>query len=672
MQNRFSGIWPAGLVIGCLLGPVAGRATAATVATQYLDYAPGQTVVITGSGWKPGEAVVIELHEDPMLDPDRLLTAVADANGDIFNHDFLVDTNDQGVRFTLTATGLLSGQTAQTTFSDAPAFCPGFSDGPGGFVPDKLCTNDFTSVCRWGCRNGSAQSHDGVAANQCHPVASTPADADTACADDGNACTADVCDGDGTCTHPAGNADVECRASASDCDLPAHCTGASADCPANPFRDSTFQCRAAAGDCDLAAHCTGASATCPPNAFQASTFQCRAAAGDCDLAAHCTGASAACPANGFRPSTTVCRSAAGVCDLAAHCTGSSATCPPNGFKPSTTVCRSAAGVCDLTDYCPGNSANCPNAFKPSTAVCRASQGPCDAAENCTGSSAACPADTIVPCSLVTDSSLCTFDVDTSTTGSQFRLILTPDQNSPSAWKLNASNPGQFYYNIIYVGSGNTTLNITLPYPFVTQGAVPIHVYSGVTRASASGITCFAPGTEIRNSSTQVTLGSYSSSTTTVQVTLPDLSNLGGVAYINMHLDYGLKGTTNYSKDSSNNAIDATSLLIRIPDKQSYLFSDSTGNDTVQSENTFKRDPGIGGLVVQSSTTNPLPNVKVQIYDSSNKLLATVYTDQDGWYMWQYKYTGKAATFTVKLPNYNLVQSVTLKSNGFVLVYFTGS
>ena len=75
-------------------------------------------------------------------------------------------------------------------------------------------------------------------------------------------------------------------------------------------------------------------------------------------------------------------------------------------------------------------------------------------------------------------------------------------------------------------------------------------------------------------------------------------------------------------------------------------------------------------MVQSSTTNPLPNVKVQIYDSSNKLLATVYTDQDGWYMWQYKYTGKAATFTVKLPSYNLSQAVTLKSNGFLLVNFT--
>jgi hypothetical protein len=48
----------------------------------------------------------------------------------------------------------------------------------------------------------------------------------------------------------------------------------------------------------------------------------------------------------------------------------------------------------------------------------------------------------------------------------------------------------------------------------------------------------------------------------------------------------------------------------------------------------------------------------------------VYTDADGWYMWQYKYTGKASTFTVKLPAYNLQQSVTLKSNAFVVVNFT--
>jgi len=92
-------------------------------------------------------------------------------------------------------------------------------------------------------------------------------------------------------------------------------------------------------------------------------------------------------------------------------------------------------------------------------------------------------------------------------------------------------------------------------------------------------------------------------------------------------------------------------------------------DTVQSENAFKRDPGIAGLVKLNASNDPVPNVRVQIYDSSNKLVATAYTDQDGWYMWQYKYTGKAATFTVSLPAYGLAQTATLKSNGFVLASF---
>ena len=67
-------------------------------------------------------------------------------------------------------------------------------------------------------------------------------------------------------------------------------------------------------------------------------------------------------------------------------------------------------------------------------------------------------------------------------------------------------------------------------------------------------------------------------------------------------------------------------------------------------------------VVRCSTSpvDPLPT----------KLVATVYTDQDGWYQWAYKYTGKAATFTVKLAAYGASQSVTLKSNGFLVVSFT--
>ncbi len=65
---------------------------------------------------------------------------------------------------------------------------------------------------------------------------------------------------------------------------------------------------------------------------------------------------------------------------------------------------------------------------------------------------------------LTDSSLCTFDVDADMPGIQFRLIFTPDHDQPSSWKLSTSNPGQFYYNILYFGQGITPVDITLPYP----------------------------------------------------------------------------------------------------------------------------------------------------------------------------------------------------------------
>jgi hypothetical protein len=509
---------------------------AATVTTDKPDYSPGEIVMITGSGWEPGEAVTLFLHEepivDPNVDPDSWLepSPVADLDGNIYA-EFIVQPNDVGVTFTLTAAGLSSGLTAQMTFTDK--FCNGTNQ-----QPDPTCPG--ASDCYLGCRNTSS----GV------------------------------------------------------------CTGA------YELQPSGTVCRPSAGVCDLPDSCDGISNDCPDDV----------------------------------KSTAVCRASAGVCDVAESCNGVDNDCPTDAFKDSSVVCRAAANVCDAAEYCPGDDPNCPS-------------------------------DEPAECGLVTSSSLCTFDID-SLADNQFRLILTPDHTTNgTAWKLNASNPGQFYYNILYLGPGNEELAFTLPYPFVTQGAMPIHIYSDVTITTNDGVTCFEPGTGISNSPTLVTLLDYGlnptfGNETTVTITLPDLPS--GLAYINMHLDYGLKGTNNYSKNASNDAIDATTLAVLIPDYQAYQFGDSTSyNDTVQSLNVFKRDPGIGGLVLGSDSDDPISSVKVQIYDSTgSKLLATVYTDDDGWFMWQYKHTGKPTTFVVKLPGFKLSQSVAMKSNGFVLVDFT--
>jgi hypothetical protein len=50
-------------------------------------------------------------------------------------------------------------------------------------------------------------------------------------------------------------------------------------------------------------------------------------------------------------------------------------------------------------------------------------------------------------------------------------------------------------------------------------------------------------------------------------------------------------------------------------------------------------------------------------------LATLYTDQNGWYMCSYEHTGKAATFMIRLPDYGRQQPVILKSNSFVVANF---
>src|SRR2546426_6298564 len=92
----------------------------ASVATDKADYAPGETVTFTGSGWQPGEIVSLLLHEDPTTDADRTLTATADASGNIFNSEFSPEPHDIGVTFYVIASGETSGLTAQAKFTDAP------------------------------------------------------------------------------------------------------------------------------------------------------------------------------------------------------------------------------------------------------------------------------------------------------------------------------------------------------------------------------------------------------------------------------------------------------------------------------------------------------------------------------------------------------------------------
>jgi hypothetical protein len=94
---------------------------AATVTTEKSDYQPGENVTVTGAGWLPGEVVNLLFHQrlDEPSREDSTLTAIADAEGKIFNNEYFLEETDRGVSYVVKATGTQSGYNAQAYFTDA-------------------------------------------------------------------------------------------------------------------------------------------------------------------------------------------------------------------------------------------------------------------------------------------------------------------------------------------------------------------------------------------------------------------------------------------------------------------------------------------------------------------------------------------------------------------------
>ena len=89
-----------------------------TIKTDKDDYPPGQTAIITGSGWEANEEVKLLFQEDPAVHADYELTVTADGDGNIHHDQWAPEQHDFGVRFYLMATGQQSDRRAQTTFTD--------------------------------------------------------------------------------------------------------------------------------------------------------------------------------------------------------------------------------------------------------------------------------------------------------------------------------------------------------------------------------------------------------------------------------------------------------------------------------------------------------------------------------------------------------------------------
>jgi hypothetical protein len=257
---------------------------------------------------------------------------------------------------------------------------------------------------------------------------------------------------------------------------------------------------------------------------------------------------------------------------------------------------------------------------------------------------------ILPFSAVTSSSLCPL------TDNKFKLLFIQDMQNPNTYRLTASNPGQFYYNVFYLGTpeASYSFDITIPAPFVTQGAMPVHIYSDVSFIGG----CYVPANEIGVLGTQIT--GTSGGTIHVEGEVPST----GLVYVAIHLDYGLKGIPpNYKPDASYNAYDTTLTTKLIPNGESYKFSYSGHETSVSNVNDFKKIPGFGGLI--QSGGFPVVGVTVTVTIGSTPYSAT--TNSDGFYLINYK-TGKAQSYTLSAGIYGSA-SGTIKANGFIVNSF---
>jgi hypothetical protein len=241
----------------------------------------------------------------------------------------------------------------------------------------------------------------------------------------------------------------------------------------------------------------------------------------------------------------------------------------------------------------------------------------------------------------------------------------------------------------------------------------VHVYGGVSLYTNDlGQTCYLPDYDLETAAIdnyiqlidygndyvgEPVSSGYTDSAhveVTLDITIPET----GFAYINQHMDYGLKdrgsNDLGYVKDANEDALlpgtqvdpEPVVLIPELADHgfYTYLGAVELGSDSVQVDNEFKTNPGIAGLVLEIVLDAdsfpdevPLADVLIQLKDQDGNVVGEDLSDEHGWYQIIYKHLGKPTNYTFEAylsgvaggpPNFTRV--VELKGNEFkeVMMY----
>src|SRR5215831_11474627 len=132
-------------ILALVLTTTGGAGTRTDVATDKPDYHPGNRATLSGTGFRPGEKIRLQIVRTDIDDnagaEHQRWQVKADAKGD-FKSTWLVTTHESGATLRLTAKGLSSGRSAQKDFTDA-SVAPATG---GGAIPANTANGAWTSL----------------------------------------------------------------------------------------------------------------------------------------------------------------------------------------------------------------------------------------------------------------------------------------------------------------------------------------------------------------------------------------------------------------------------------------------------------------------------------------------------------------------------------------------
>jgi hypothetical protein len=229
-------------------------------------------------------------------------------------------------------------------------------------------------------------------------------------------------------------------------------------------------------------------------------------------------------------------------------------------------------------------------------------------------------------STMTDSAFQLVDDLTPWTITDFEILLN------SSNTIVATNPGQFYYHQRGTNTSGATASmqftINWPCQFVTQGAQPIHAYVQYASDSANTWRDFTPtstGITWTNSPASGCPASAPASSGLPGIGTITVNNVPANAkvWVNVHLDYRLKGTTAPNSNFGNPPMTYRPF-------QSVIVS--TGGSSASSTSLLGRGKKV--TVVYGTLTNPagapLAGVWVRLAQGTSSALAV--TGVDGFYV----------------------------------------